>query len=183
MTSRTSQIVTDCHTKHSEPQLQGKLPPKAQKPQISPEPPGFCRSLCHGSIWETLVMLHHNKLCISIPSCALFCFSAGSVPPQPGEPHDQQFRYPCRLSCPCTGTAGIFLRLPKFFQADSSHWKSLWAFKASATLPYLKSCLISSYLLPFPPAHWNGPWVNKLGFALNRAAWTASGDLVDSACC
>lgn len=188
MTSHTSEIVTGCHTKHSRASAPRKAPTqgaKAWKPQISSEPRGFCRSYCskHGVIWEILTMLQQSKLCISVPSCALSCFSAGLVLPQPGEPQGQQLHYPRRSSCSCTGTTGIFLCLPKFFPSSLLPLEESLGFQGKCNLPYLKSCLISSYLLPFPPAHWKGPWVHKLGSALNRAARTVSGDLVGSACC
>lgn len=140
MTSHTSQIVTDCHTKHSRAPAPRKAPTQGAKAGNLKSPRGFCRSYCskHGVVWEILMMLQHSKLCISIPSCALFCFSAGLVLPQPGEPQGQQLHYPWRSSCSCTGTAGIFLCLPKFFPSSLLPLEEFLGFQGKCNSPLLK---------------------------------------------
>lgn len=97
-------------------------------------------------------MLEQIKVCISILSCVLIlffsCFESPASVWGTGGANRSIFHEDCITLT--IVVAGIFLcLLMKFSQAYFSRWNSLWAFKVSASLPYLKSYLINSYLLPF----------------------------------
>lgn len=124
----------------SEPQLQGKLPPKEPRHRNlkSPRSHRDSATAAMASFGEILMMLQHSKLCISIPSWAVFCSSAGLVLPQPGEAQGQQLCYPRRSSCSCTGTAGIFLCLPKFFSSSLLPLEESLGFQGKCNSPWFK---------------------------------------------